>query len=255
MRREAHVHQKYAIAGAPYAARSRGLQHLTGTVINVGAVIAGTAVGLTLRQRMPERISNTVVQSIGLFTLFIGVSMALETKSVLVVLFSMAIGSVIGTAMDVEGWLERTAARVEAHFARGEEGRLARGFVAASLLFCVGPMAVLGSIQDGLTGDYRILVTKAVMDGFCSIAFAATLGAGVGLSAGAILVYQGALTLAAAAIKAFLTDAAVREMTATGGLLIMGIAIDMLGIRKVHVANMLPAIVVALALARLVLKA
>ncbi|MDK2930856.1 MAG: uncharacterized protein PWR07_987 [Bacillota bacterium] len=227
---------------------------MTGTAVNVGTVIAGTVVGLALRRKMPDRISHTVVQGIGVFTLFMGMSMALETRNVLVVLFSMAIGSVIGTAMDIEGWLERTASRLEARFARGENGGLARGFIAASLLFCVGPMAVLGSIQDGLTGDYRILVTKAIMDGFCSIAFAATLGAGVALSAGAILIYQGALTLAATAIKGFLTDAAVREMTATGGLLIVGIAIDMLGIKKIRVANMLPAIAVALVLARLALK-
>ncbi len=228
---------------------------MTGTVINIGTVIAGTVAGLTLRRRMPEKMSSTVVQGIGIFTLFIGMSMALETKNVLVVLFSIAIGSVIGTALDIEGWLELTASRLEARFARGAGGGLARGFVAASLLFCVGPMAVLGSIQDGLTGDYRILVTKAIMDGFCSIAFAATLGAGVALSAGAILVYQGGLTLAATAIKGFLTDAAVREMTATGGLLIVGIGIDMLGIKKIHVGNMLPAIAVALVLARVALRA
>jgi len=227
---------------------------LTGTAINVGTVIAGTVAGLALRRKMPDRISHTVVQGIGIFTLFIGISMALETKNVLIALFSIAIGSVIGTAMDIEGWLERTASRLDARFARCESGGLARGFIAASLLFCVGPMAVLGSIQDGLTGDYRILVTKAIMDGFCSIAFAATLGAGVALSAGAILIYQGGLTLAATAIKGFLTDAAVREMTATGGLLIVGIGIDMLGIKKIHVANMLPAIAAALVLARLALK-
>ncbi|MGE5588875.1 MAG: DUF554 domain-containing protein [Clostridia bacterium] len=228
---------------------------MTGTAINVATVLAGTALGLALRKRTPDRISHTVVQSIGIFTLFIGMSMALGTKNVLVALFSMAIGSAVGTAVDIEGWLERTASRVEARFARGESGALARGFIAASLLFCVGPMAILGSIQDGLTGDYRILVTKAIMDGFCSVAFAATLGVGVALSAGAILVYQGALTLAATSIKVFLSDAAVREMTAVGGLLIVGIGVDMLGVKKIHVANMLPAIAVALILARLAFKA
>ncbi|MCR4402447.1 MAG: DUF554 domain-containing protein [Firmicutes bacterium] len=228
---------------------------MTGTAINVATVLAGTALGLALRRKTPDRMAHTVVQGVGVFTIFIGMSMALETKDVLVALFSMAIGSAVGTAVDIEGWLERTASRVEARFARGESGTLARGFIASSLLFCVGPMAILGSIQDGLTGDYRLLVTKAIMDGFCSIAFAATLGIGVALSAGVILVYQGTLTLAATGIKAFLSDAAVREMTAVGGLLIVGIGVDMLGIKKIHVANMLPAIAVALLLARVALRA
>lgn len=226
---------------------------MTGTLINVGTVVAGTLAGLALKERMPEKISRTVVQGIGIFTVFIGISMALETRSVLVVLVSLTLGGVLGSVLDIERWLERTAARLEARFARNGLG-VARGFIAASLLFCVGPMAVLGSLEDGLSGNYRILVTKAMMDGFCSVAFGATLGIGVALSAVTILVYQGGLTIGAAAVRGLLTDAAVREMTATGGLLVMGIGIDMLELRKIHVGNMLPAIVIAAAIARVLLR-
>lgn len=226
---------------------------MTGTLINTVAVVAGTLAGLALKERMPEKTSRTVIQGIGIFTIFMGISMAMETRSVLVALFSVVLGSVVGSILDIERRLDEIAAHLETRLARNGLG-LARGFVAASLLFCVGPMAVLGSIEDGLSGNYRILVTKSMMDGFCSIAFGATFGVGVALSAASILVYQGGLTVAASAVKGLLTDATVREMSATGGLLVAGIGIDMLELRKIHVGNMLPAIAVAAVLARVLLK-
>ncbi len=226
---------------------------MTGTLINAGAVIAGTVAGLALKGRMPERVSRTVVQGIGIFTVSLGISMALGTRSVLVVLSSLVLGGIVGSALDIERRLELVADRLGRRVSANGQG-ISKGFIAASLLFCVGPMALLGSIEDGLAGNYRILLTKAMMDGFCSIAFGATLGVGVALSSATILAYQGGLTMAASAVKGLLTDAAVREMTATGGLLVIGIGIDVLELRKIHVANMLPAILVSAAIARAFMK-
>ena len=219
---------------------------MIGTLTNVATVVAGTLIGMALKQRIPERISRAVMQGLGIFTVFIGFNMAFETQNMLVVLFSIVIGTAIGTALDIAGRLERAAARIEARFARkGSGSGLAAGFLAASLLFCVGPMSIIGSIEDGLVGNYQILMTKALMDGVSSIVFGAAMGVGVALSALTILVYQGGLTLAAAAVKGLLSDAAMTEMTAVGGLLIVAIGLNMLDIKKIRVADMLPAIFLA----------
>ncbi len=196
-------------------------------------------------------MSDTVMQGMGIFTCFMGLSMALKTQNTLIVLFSMVLGTVIGTGLDIQARLEAGTKRLEARFAREGTG-LAAGFLAASLLYCVGPMSIIGSIEDGLVGNYQILLTKAIMDGVASIVFGATMGVGVALSAVSILVYQGGLTLAAAGVKSVLTDAAIVEMTATGGLLIVGIGMNMLEIKKVRVADMLPAILAAAILAQII---
>jgi uncharacterized membrane protein YqgA involved in biofilm formation len=159
-------------------------------------------------------------------------------------LFSLIIGGIIGAVLDIEGRLERVASRLETRLAT-QESRIAEGFLTATLLFCVGPMAIIGSLEDGISGNYHILMTKSMMDGFCSIAFGAAMGIGVALSAVAVLVYQGGLTALSSVMSKVLTDAAIAEMTATGGLLIVGIGFDMLGIKKIQAANLLPAIAVA----------
>ena len=216
---------------------------MIGTLTNVATVVAGTLMGMALKQRIPEKISHAVMQGLGIFTVFIGFNMAFETQNMLVVLFSIVIGTAIGTALDIAGRLERAATRIETRFAgKGSGSGLAAGFLAASLLFCVGPMSIIGSIEDGLVGNYQILMTKALMDGVSSIVFGATMGVGVALSALTILVYQGGLTLAAAAVKGLLSDAAMTEMTAVGGLLIVAIGLNMLEIKRIRVADMLPAI-------------
>lgn len=224
---------------------------MTGTLINMATVVAGTALGMALKQRMPRRMSTAVLQGLGMFTVLMGLSMAMKTQNMIVVLFSIVLGTVIGTGVDIEGRLERGAARLEARFAREGTG-LAAGFLTASLLYCVGPMSIIGSIEDGLVGNYQILLTKALMDGVSSIVFGATMGVGVALSAVSILVYQGGITMAAAAVKSVLTDSAMVEMTAVGGLLIVGIGMNMLELKKVRVADMLPAILLAAVLAQVI---
>jgi len=221
---------------------------LTGTFINVGTVLLGSVAGTLLKHRIPSKLSGTVIQGIGLFTLFIGMKMAFEGANPVIMVFSILIGGIVGEALDIEGRLEAVGRWFEARFA-ASDGNFTKGFVTASLLFCVGPMTIVGSIEDGLRGNYQILLTKAIMDGFCATAFSSTLGLGVGLAALTVLFYQGALTLAASYVKAFLTDPIVATMTATGGLLIIGIGVNLLELGKVKVGNLLPALVVAVVLA------
>lgn len=227
-----------------------GALKLIGTIINSSAVIAGASAGLALKGRLPEKVAQTLLQGIGLFTLVIGIQMAITTKNPLVVIFGMVIGGIIGELIDIEAQLERLGKWVESKLSRGEgsEGAFAKGFVATSILFCVGPMAIMGSISDGLKGDSTILVTKSVMDGLASVAFASSLGAGVMASSLSLLIYQGALTLGASAVSGLLTDPIVTEMTAAGGLLIAGIGINILEIRKIRVGNLLPALLAVIVL-------
>jgi len=226
---------------------------MKGTLINVATILGGTTLGMLLKTRMPDRVSNVVIQGIGVFTIFLGIHLALQTQSILTSLFSLIIGGIIGAVLNIGGRLEDIAARLEARLAT-QQSQIAKGFLTATLLFCVGPMAIIGSLEDGISGNYQILVTKSVMDGFCSIAFGAAMGIGVALSAVAVLVYQGGLTVLSSVMEQVLTDAAIIEMTATGGLLIVGIGLDMLGIKKIQVADLLPAIAVAPILTRLLPK-
>lgn len=224
---------------------------MVGTLLNVGAVLVGTALGAALGERLPARVRETVMQGVGLTVLLIGTSMALQTANVLIVLGAMALGGAVGALLGIEERLDELGRWAEKRFGRAGEdvdekgGRFARGFVTASLLFCVGPMTVLGSIQDGLTGDYSTLAVKSMLDGIAAIALASTLGIGVILSAATVLVYQGTLTLGAGLARELLSEAMVREMSASGGLLILGIGLRILEIRAVPVANLLPAIVLA----------
>ena len=208
-------------------------QGVTGTILNTAAVLVGSGVGLVIGNRLPNRVRETVMSGMALAVLLIGVQMALKTENVLIALGSVVLGGIVGELLGIENALEGLGKRIEASLNRrafatgsgesrevavdGHTSRFVRGFMTASLLYCVGPMTILGSIQDGLTGDYSTLAVKSMLDGFGSIAFASSLGVGVAFSAIVVFVYQGALTLAAAWIKGLLTDAMIREMTAVGG--------------------------------------
>lgn len=232
------------------------LVNYLGTLINVGTVIAGSLLGVFLNSRIPNTINQTVMQGLSLCTMLIGIKMGMETQNILIVVLSMVLGGIAGELMGIEDKFEKIGAWLEEKFGSKEEGsgNFIKGFVSTSLLYCVGPMAVLGCIENGLTGKYEILLTKAVMDGFASIAFASTLGIGVLFSALSILLYQGSLTLLASVVKDFLTQPVLREMTATGGVLIIGLGLNILGIAKVKVGNLLPSILVAIILSSLFLK-
>ncbi len=218
---------------------------MTGTLINMGAIIAGTAIGSLAGSRLPARMRRIVLYGIGLVVLLLGLQMAVRTQNVLVVLGAILIGGIIGELLRIEERLEQLGQFFQKKFSKGSEQSIAEGFVTASLVFCVGPMAILGSISDGLSGDYSLLSIKAVMDGFASVAFGASLGWGVGLSAISILVYQGGITLLAGSLPGALNEAMITEMTATGGLIIIGIGIKLLDLKDLPLANFVPAIAVA----------
>lgn len=222
---------------------------MLGTIINVAAIIAGTLLGLLLGGRLTEKIRETVLAGLGIVTLFIGLEMAFKTANVLIVLASILLGGIIGELLKLEDRLEGLGAGLEKRFNRGEgadTGRFIAGFITASLLFIIGPMAILGAIQDGLTGDFQLLAVKSMLDGFAALAFAASLGIGVGFSALPVLVYQGAISLLAAGAQSLLTDPMIAEMTATGGLLIVALAFSsLLQVKKIRVGSLLPAVFIA----------
>ncbi len=225
---------------------------MTGTLINVGTILIGTAIGSLAGPRLPSRMRRIVLYGIGLVVILIGFQMAVRTQNILVVLGAVLIGGIIGELLRIEDRLEQLGQFFQAKFSKGSEQSISEGFVTASLVFCVGPMAILGSISDGLSGDYSLLSVKAVMDGFASIAFGASMGWGVGLSAISILFYQGGLTLAAGFLPGALNDAMITEMTATGGLIIIGIGIKLLDLKDLPLANLVPAIAVAPAILALI---
>jgi uncharacterized protein len=215
-----------------------------GTAINVLAVLAGGGIGTLAGARLPEGMRSTAMQAIGIVTLLVGVSHFLEVDNVLVPLLSVIVGLAVGELMDVDGLLRRLGDRLEQRFSKGESP-VSRAFVTTSLLFCVGPLTVIGSLQDGLNGDYGLLALKSALDFIAALAFASVLGWGVLLSAGTVLVVQGSLTLGAAFLDAVITGPMISSTTATGGILIFGLGLGLLDLKEVRVANMLPALLVA----------
>jgi len=219
---------------------------VTGTLINVGAVLVGSAVGTTAGSRLPGGLQQRVLAGLGLITLVIGVDNALEWSHTdpLYVLGGVLVGGLVGEAIGIERRLERLGDRVQRAVSGGGQSRVSEGFVTASLLFCVGPLTVLGSIEDGLTGDYTQLATKSALDGFAAVALAATLGWGVALSAVSVLVVQGAITLGAGAFDDVLVGETLSALTSTGGILIIGISLKLMDLKDVKVGNFLPALLI-----------
>ncbi len=225
---------------------------MTGTLINIATVLAGTLIGVTVGSRLPEGMRQRVLAGLGMVTLVIGVDLALawdredtSQSTPLYVLGGVLIGGIIGEALGIERRLEALGDKVQARLSSAEGSTVSEGFVSASLLFCVGSLTVVGSIQDGLTGDYQTLATKAVLDGFAAIALAATLGWGVGLSIFTILIVQGGITLGAGVFDDVLEGEALAVLTSAGGVTIIGIALKLLDLKDVRVGNFLPALVVA----------
>lgn len=212
-----------------------------GTIINAIAILIGGGLGLLFRKGFPEKISQTTLQVLGLFTMVVGVSMAIQGREFVMILISLVGGAVLGEWADIEGRLERFGGWLERRF-HVTEGSPAKGFIYASLLFCVGSMAIVGSITEGLKGDRSILVTKAMMDGIISIPFAASMGVGVLGSAFPVLFYQGGITLLASRLQSLFTPEIIRELTSVGGVIVMGIGINILGLQKIRVGNLIPAL-------------
>jgi uncharacterized membrane protein YqgA involved in biofilm formation len=232
---------------------------MVGTLINVGTVLTGTVIGTAVGPRLPDRVQQRVLAGLGMVTLAIGIDLALAwgrqdttRETPLYVLGGILLGGLVGEAIGIERRLEGLGDRIQNRLAGPHEhSTVSEGFVTASLLFCVGSLAVVGSIQDGLTGDWQTLATKATLDGFAAIALAASLGWGVALSAVSIFVYQGAITLGAAMFDELLQGEALAALTSAGGITIIGIALKLLDVKDVRVANYLPALVIAPALVAL----
>jgi uncharacterized membrane protein YqgA involved in biofilm formation len=235
---------------------------LTGTIINIITVLVGGALGLRFGSRLPDRVRQTVVAGLGLFTAAIGLQMFFKTGNAIVVLISLLIGGLLGEWWRIEDGLRGLGELLERRFTKNSatqavadtgvnplkltETNFIKGFLTASLLFCIGPMTIIGSIQDGLTGDYSLLAIKSVLDGFASLAFASSLGVGVLFSTLVILVYQGGLSLLAFQAQALISAEMMNELTAVGGVLLLGVAISsLLEIKPIRVGNFLPALVIA----------
>jgi uncharacterized protein len=255
---------------------------MRGTLINVLAILIGSGLGVLAGGRLPERVRETVLHCLGLFTAVLGISAAFSAFSgplpdalgragVLVVLGSLLAGAILGEALDLDGRLNRLGERVQRAVGRtpetvparpvgrpvdweeslsepvpaGQTSRFAEGFVLASLVFCIGPLAILGSIQDGLTGDYQLLAVKSVLDGFASLAFASALGIGVAASALPVLLVQGGIALSAGLLDGVLDEAMIAAMDAVGGLLVLGIGLRLLDLRAIRLANLVPGLLLA----------
>jgi uncharacterized membrane protein YqgA involved in biofilm formation len=222
---------------------------MMGTLINVVAILIGGAIGIFFGARLPEQLKTTVISGMGLFVFAIGMQMFLKTENALIVLGALLVGAILGEWWRIEDRLESLSGWLERKFTRGEggaSGRFVRGFLSASLIFCTGPMAILGSITDGLRGDYLTLSIKSVLDGFITIAFSSTLGVGVLFSIIPVFVYQGAISVLAQQLSAVMSESMINEMTATGGVILTGLGISsLLEIKKIRVGNFLPALAIA----------
>ncbi|MGB7604965.1 MAG: DUF554 domain-containing protein [Lutisporaceae bacterium] len=214
---------------------------LLGAIVNALAIIVCGVIGSFLKKGLPKRYGDLVIAVLGLFTIMLGVSFAMKTEYPLVVIFSIVIGAALGEWIDIEKQMDKIGNSVQNKL-KGFKGNFSHGFVTSSLLFCVGSMAIMGSLQSGLSNDHQILYTKAVMDGVIAIVFASTMGIGVAASAFPVFIYQGVITLLAAFLEPYLIEAVVVEMTAVGGILLMGVGINILEIKKIRVGNLIPAI-------------
>ena len=217
---------------------------VSGSLFNAMLVIAGTAIGLTVGKRLPERLTGSLMSAIGVFVLYLGIDMTGASTSILNLLFSFIGGTAIGEAMDIHSALERFGEWAKRKLKMRDE-RFGEAFVSASLIYCTGSLAILGSIEEGLGGFPAILITKSIIDGTSSIIFAATLGLGTAFSAVSILAYQGTITLTAAAAQSVMTQPVIDSMTAVGGLMIVCIGLNLLGVTKIRTSNQLPGIVIA----------
>ena len=224
-----------------------------GTLVNGAAILGGAVCGLFLKKGMPENLKTTIMQACGLSVVIVGVSGALQgiykvTASgtldrnyITGMILSLVIGGIVGELLKIEANLDRLGLWFQNRFAKNEGG-FAKGFVTASLVYCVGAMAIVGSLEDGLYGNTDTLFAKAILDGMIAIVFAATLGVGVAASAFSVLIYQGAITLMAGLIKSLLTDTVISQMSLVGGVLIMAIGFNLLEFKRFKVGSLLPAI-------------
>ena len=219
----------------------------TGSLVNAAAIIAGSLIGVLLHGRFPERVRTIVFQGLGLCVLLIGIQMALKVDNILILIFSVLLGGIIGELLNLEGLFERLATRFKA-LVRSKDTGFTDGLITASLIFCIGAMAIIGSFDEGIRGDATVLYTKSILDGFASVALASTYGLGVLFSFLPVLLYQGGLTLFAGFFQQHFSPQLIAQLTSTGGVLILGIGFTLLDIKRVRLSNLLPALLVVVVL-------
>lgn len=224
---------------------------LTGTLVNTAAILLGSAAGLLLGKFIPERLSRAVNQGIALCVLYIGIDGMLAGENTLVAILSMVLGAVIGEGLRLDDRVQALGSWVERRFGgKRANASLSEGFISASLLFCVGAMAIMGALDSGLTGDHSTLYAKSVLDGVTSVVYASSLGVGVALSAVAVFLYQGLLALSASFVAPYLTSAVILEMKCVGSILILALSLNILGLTKIKVMNYVPAVFLPILLCR-----
>lgn len=217
------------------------MSDLFGTIVNGIAIVIGSLLGIILKKGIKDEYKSTIMDGIALSVIVIGITGGIESENIILVISSIVMGSIIGEAMGIEKKLDQIGYKLQTKFGRGDSN-FSKGFVTASLIFCVGAMAIIGSLESGIQGNHDTLIVKSIIDGISSIIFASTLGIGVLFSAIPVVIYQGTITLLATSIKGMLTPEVVNEMSAVGGILIMAIGINVMGLKKIKVGNMLPAI-------------
>lgn len=216
---------------------------LLGTLVNVVLVLIGGFVGLFLKKGISKRFSDLIMHAIALVTMVIGITFATASENMLIVIISLVVGTLIGEGINIDKKLNQLGDLIKSKV-KSESGNVGEGFVTATLLFCVGSMAIMGALDSGLRGDHTVLYTKAIMDGISALIFASSMGIGVILSAMPILLYQGSITLLSSFIQPYLTQSMMTEMNGVGGILLIGLGISILGIKEIKVSNLLPALVI-----------
>lgn len=213
---------------------------MLGTTVNAIAIVIGSIIGLLIGKHIKERFSDIIIKGLSLAILAMGIQGAISANNMLYVIVSIAIGALIGEGLDIEAGLERLGIGIEKRFS--SKNPIAQGFVTATLLFCTGSMAILGAIQGGLLGDHETLLIKSILDGVISVVFAATLGIGVILSSVSVFLYQGAIAVGASFLQGILTEVVIQDLSAVGGVLLMGLGLKMLGAIELKVGNLIPAL-------------
>ena len=213
-----------------------------GSIVNAIAVMIGSLIGILLKKNFPENIREIIFHGLGLCTLAIGITMVMKVENILVVIGSVLIGGIVGEILRIQEFFDSLGDRLKNKLKSKNES-FTEGFVSAFLIFCVGAMTIMGAFEEGVRNDHTLLFTKSMLDGFCSIALGATLGSGVFFSAFLLLIFQGSLTLLAGWAQPFFTETVIRQITGTGGILVLAIGINLLQIKKIKVSNLLPALV------------
>lgn len=214
---------------------------LTGTIVNTIAIIAGALIGVIAKKAIPQRMGDLIMSAIPIVVMVLGIQYAMSSANVLIVIVSLVVGGIIGELIDIDARLDNFGSKIQSKL-KGKDSNFSVAFVSTTLIYCVGSMAILGSIESGINNNHTILYTKALMDGISAIFFASTLGTGVVFSGISVFIYQGILTVLAGYVSPYLSPAVVTEMSASGGILLIALAFTILGIKKIKVANLLPAI-------------